>query len=104
MVCLKVEYNKTYSKVQKSFYWLALKRDIHRYVQECLQCQQVKVEQHKMPSKMQPLDIPFRKWESISMGFITKIPIARGEYDTYKSIIMIRSVLSMNFILEKWYF
>ena len=39
-------------------------------------------EQHKMPGKMQRLDIPFRKWESISMDFITKLPTARGGYDT----------------------
>ena len=77
-----IGYNKTCSKVRKSFYWLALKHDVHCYVQECLQCQQVKVEQHKMPGKMQPLDIPFRKWESISMDFITKLPTARGGYDT----------------------
>ena len=77
-----LDITKAYSKVRKSFYWPALKRDVRRYVQECLQCQQVKVEQHKMPGKMQPLDIPFRKWESISMDFITKLPTARGGYDT----------------------
>ena len=35
-----------------------------------------------MSCKMQPLDIPFKKWESISMDFITKLPTARGGYDT----------------------
>ena len=40
-----------------------------------------------MPGKMQPLDIPFGKWESISMDFITKLPTARGGYDTIFIVI-----------------
>lgn len=74
-----VGYNKTYSKVRKSFFWPNLKSDVLHYVRECLHCQQVKIKQHRMPGLMQPLEITLRKWESISMDFITKL--SREGYD-----------------------
>ena len=40
-----------------------------------------------MLGKMQILDIPFRKWESISIDFITKLPTTRGGYDTIFVVI-----------------
>ena len=77
-----VGYNKTYSEIKSSFYWPNMKNDVRNYVRECFQCQQVKVEQKRMPGEMQPLDVPYKKWESISMDFITKLPLTRGGYDT----------------------
>ena len=38
-------FNKTYAKVKSSFFWPNMRADILLYVRECLQCQQVKVEQ-----------------------------------------------------------
>lgn len=75
-------FNKTYNKIKHSFFWPGMKGDIRNYVRECLQCQQVKVEQQKRAGQMEPLDIPSQKWESISMDFITKLPTTRGGYDT----------------------
>ena len=38
-------FNKTYAQVKNSFFWPNMRVDILLYVHECLQCQQVKVEQ-----------------------------------------------------------
>ena len=38
-------FNKTYARVKSSFFWPNMRADILLYVRECLQCQQVKVEQ-----------------------------------------------------------
>ena len=75
-------FNKTYAKVKSSFFWPSMRSDILLYVRECLQCQQVKVEQKRLPGELQPLDVPGKKWESISMDFITKLPTTRGSFDT----------------------
>ena len=75
-------FNKTYAKVKSSFFWPSMRSDILLYVRECLQCQQVKVEQKRLPGELQPLDVPGKKWESISMDFITKLPTTRGNFDT----------------------
>ena len=75
-------FNKTYAKVKSSFFWPNMRVDILLYVRECLQCQQVKVEQKRLPGELQPLDVPGKKWESISMDFITALPTTRGNFDT----------------------
>ena len=51
-----------------------LKEDVLRHVQECVTCQQNKIE-HMLPTGLlQPLPILEQKWESISMDFIIGLP------------------------------
>ena len=80
--------NKTYEKVKSSFFWPKMKDDVKRYVRECLQCQQVKIENKRMPGDLQPLDIPLQKWESISMDFIIRLPITRSGYDSIYVVVI----------------
>ena len=42
----------------------------------------MKVEQKRLPGELQPLDVPGKKWESISIDFITALPTTRGNFDT----------------------
>ena len=44
--------NKTYEKVKSSFFWPKMKDDVKRYVRKCLQCQQVKIENKRMPGDL----------------------------------------------------
>jgi hypothetical protein len=67
-------YQKMITATRKKFYWLGLKKDIAKYLAQCIECQQVKVE-HRHPSRLlHPLPIPEWKWETISMDFITGLP------------------------------
>lgn len=69
---------KTYRQVRKRFTWKGLKTKVFQFVRECQVCQQNKQE-HSFPSGLlQPLPIPEKKWDSISMDFITSLPKARG--------------------------
>ena len=52
--------------------------DIELYVKTCLVCQQDKVEQGRTPGLLEPLPMPERPWESISMDFITCLPKSKG--------------------------
>ena len=52
---------KTYHRVKKDFFWDVLKIDVQRFVEECLVCQQNKVETIKTPSLLQPLSIPSQR-------------------------------------------
>jgi hypothetical protein len=47
-----------------------MKRKIDKYVSECDTCQRVKASHLKESGTLQPLPIPFWKWENISMDFI----------------------------------
>lgn len=75
---------KTYHRVKKEFFWDGLKRDVQKFVAECLVCQQNKVETIKTLGLLQPLAIPSQRWEEVSMDFITGLPKSEG-----KSVIMV---------------
>jgi hypothetical protein len=75
---------KTYHRVKKDFFWDGLKTNVQRFVEECLVCQQNKVETINTPGILQPLSIPSQRWEEVSMDFITGLPKSEG-----KSVIMV---------------
>ena len=51
-----------------------MRSDVHKYVTQCLQCQINKLERLKAVGLLHPLDIPYNKWESMSMDFIASLP------------------------------
>ena len=51
-----------------------MQRDAAQFVSKCLICQKVKSEHQRPQGKIQPLEIPMWKWESISMDFIAGLP------------------------------
>lgn len=55
-----------------------MKRDIRNYIRRCDVCQHNKAEQVASPGMLQPLPIPVRIWEEISMDFIDGLPVSGG--------------------------
>jgi IS30 family transposase len=56
-----------------------MRADVERYVRSCRSCQCNKASTLKKAGKLQPLSIPGRRWESVSMDFVVKLPkTARG--------------------------
>ncbi|GKV43022.1 hypothetical protein SLEP1_g50364 [Rubroshorea leprosula] len=51
-----------------------MKKEIARFVSQCLTCQKVKAEHQRLPRKLQPLPIPQWKWENITMDFVIGLP------------------------------
>ena len=74
---------KTYKQVQERFTWKGLKSDVLQYVRECPICQQNKQEHTYPAGLLQPLPIPDKKWECLSMDFITGLPKAQGRNCIY---------------------
>ena len=58
-----------------------MSRYVRNYVEACDTCPRIKDPRHKPYGLLQPLDIPQRPWQSISMDFIVKLPMSRG-YDS----------------------
>ena len=76
----------TYNKVKSLFAWLQLKNDVINYISRCTVCQQAKSEHIRTPGLLQPLPIPEKAWDIISLDFIEGLPKS-ARYDTILVII-----------------
>ncbi|KAK3021939.1 hypothetical protein RJ639_046138 [Escallonia herrerae] len=65
---------RTLSLLQQGYYWPQMGDEVQEYVKTCLTFQQDKVERKKKAGLLQPLSVPKRPWESVSLDFITGLP------------------------------
>ncbi|MCO5563944.1 hypothetical protein L7F22_017596 [Adiantum nelumboides] len=64
----------TIQAMELYFYWPTMRQDVSDYISKCLTCQKVKYDRHKAFGLLQPLPIPKRPWESITMDFVFGLP------------------------------
>lgn len=69
---------KKYRAIKDCFSWKGLKGDVLRRLHECVVCQRNKGELSNAAGLLQLLPIPKRKWESVSMDFITRLLVVQG--------------------------
>jgi hypothetical protein len=69
---------KTTERMKQNFFWAKMDEEVRDYVRSCDVCQRDKVSRHKRYRLLQPLEIPYRPWTSISMDFITTLPESDG--------------------------
>ncbi|KAK2998486.1 hypothetical protein RJ639_022876 [Escallonia herrerae] len=65
---------RTLALIQQGYYWPQMGDEVQEYVKTCLTCQQDKVERKKKAGLLQPLPVPKRPWQSLSLDFITGLP------------------------------
>ena len=65
---------KMYQDLRETFWWNNKMSEIAQYVAQYLVCQQVKMEHQRPAGFLQPLPILERKWEDITMDFVTGLP------------------------------
>ena len=49
---------KMYRDLHEGYWWPGMKREVTKYVEECLTCRKVKAEHQRPHGKLQPLEIP----------------------------------------------
>jgi hypothetical protein len=81
-----IGFTATSNKVKALFAWPRLKQDVRTYVAHCTVCQQAKSEHVGKPGLLQPLPIPSKAWEIVSLDFVEGLPKSGG-YDTIMVII-----------------
>ena len=69
---------KTISLISRDFWWPSLHSDVKEYIRSCDTCARSKESRHKPYGFLNPLDIPNKPWYSISLDFITDLPISNG--------------------------
>jgi len=70
---------KTIEIVTRDFYWKGLADWIRDYVRSCDECQHSKSPRHAKYGLLQPLEVPYAAWSSISTDFITQLPELQGK-------------------------
>ena len=73
--------DKTIELVKRRFYWRGMDEDIIKYVTTCDACQRNKPSTQAQMGPMQPLPIPTRPWQQVSMDLITQLPRTRSGND-----------------------
>ena len=69
---------RTLALLARSFHWPKMKEDVKAYVKTCHVCQVYKIERKKETSLLQPLPIPERPCQCLSMDFISRFPKLEG--------------------------
>jgi hypothetical protein len=64
--------------VSRKYYWPQQQQYVNRYIDYCNTCKHIKPIKHAPFGLLQPLQIPERLWESISMDFMTGLPEEEG--------------------------
>lgn len=69
---------RTLALLEQSYFWPQMRDMVELYVKTCLVCQQDKVEAKASAGLLEPLPIPERPWDSVSMDFISALPKSEG--------------------------
>ncbi|MBW0466586.1 hypothetical protein O181_006301 [Austropuccinia psidii MF-1] len=69
---------KTLKLIKRDFYWAGINQFIKDYVSSCQQCSRNKNIHHKKFGLLKPLSIPSGPWNSLSMDFITHLPLSNS--------------------------
>ena len=64
-----------------------MKNDVVDYISRCMECQRVKHEHRHLVGFLQPLPIPKKKWEVVTIDFITKFPRTTRKHDSIMVVV-----------------
>ena len=78
---------KTIENVKRRFFWAKMNQDIKAYVTTCYQCQINKASNQLPSGLLQPLAIPNRSWEQVSMDFIMPLPKSKAGHDAILVVV-----------------
>lgn len=72
---------KTAALLSRKYVWPGMNMDTKRYVSSCTECQQNMASQQAPMGLLQPLPIPDRRWQAVTMDLITQLPKTKTGYD-----------------------
>jgi hypothetical protein len=83
--------NKTLARLQETYTFPKMKKMAQKVVNQCHICKKIKAQRHKPYGELQPLPVAERPWDSITMDFITKLPLSQDPAtgEQYDSILVI---------------
>jgi hypothetical protein len=79
--------NRTHKALRGRFWWPSMYADVARYIAHCPKCQVNKASNAKKAGLLQPLPIPEYCWQSVSMDFVTGLPVSAAGHDAIFVIV-----------------
>jgi hypothetical protein len=76
-----VGIQKVCEMLSRKWYWPKMGKDVEEYIRSCPQCQQNKPSNQKPIGLLQPLPIPERRWQQVTMDLITQLPKSKKNND-----------------------
>ena len=64
-----------------------MKKDVSDYITRCMEFQRVKAKNRHPAGLLQPLPIPEKKWEVVTIDFITKLPRTARQHDSIMVVV-----------------
>ena len=80
-------YQKTIAAVRRQFFWPGRKKYVFDYIASCMECERVKAEHRNPTGLLQRLPILEKKWEVVTIDFITKFPLTTRKYDSVMVVL-----------------
>jgi hypothetical protein len=71
-------YYKSYNRINTTYYWPRMSREIKTYIQSCDICQKAKPCRHAPIGLLQPIPVPSRPFKCVTMDFIPELSEAGG--------------------------
>jgi hypothetical protein len=78
--------HKTLELVSREYWWPQLRQFVEDYVRSCDVCCRSKIPRHRPYGLLQPLPIPSGPWKSISLDFITDLPLSKN-FDAILTVV-----------------
>ena len=66
--------DKTMDRVTRRFWWPHIRKVVDRVCRECASCQKSKPRSTKAYGQLQPIPVPVRPWQQITMDLVTDLP------------------------------
>jgi hypothetical protein len=74
-------HDKTFAQLSSSYYWPGMRTEVIKFVNRCRICQHAKGKRQNT-RLYQPLPIPERPWDAISMDFMLGLPRTQRGFDS----------------------
>ena len=78
--------DKTFAQVRTFYFWIGMQHDVRKFFEKCKICQHAKGRRQNN-GLYQPLPIPTRPWDSISMDFVMGLPRTQTRNDSIYVVV-----------------